>query len=66
MAEEETRKIRDHKNRNKAEEALERKKERDKKNATQQLKILDEMLGVGIGSVRERNRLNKMIEEGKN
>ena len=65
MSEGETRRIRDYKNRNKAEESLERQKIRDSRRAVEQLKELDRRLGVGIGANKERNRLNRFIEEGK-
>ncbi len=56
---EETREVRDHKNRDKAEEAKERKRARTKINNQAQIKILDDRLGVGIGAVKERQRLTK-------
>jgi len=31
---------------------------------TQQLKVLDERLGEGVGAVKERTRLAALIEEG--
>ena len=64
MSEEKDR-IRNHKNRDKAVETLERQKIRNSIRAVDQLKILDERLGVGIGANKERNRLNRFIEEGK-
>ena len=65
MSENETRRVRDYKNRDKSVEALERQKERDFKNATKQLLVLDERLGTGIGSQKERAKLHKMVERGK-
>lgn len=61
--EEESRKIRDYKNRDKAEEALERQKIRNNRKAVDQLKELDRRLGTGIGATKERSRLNKMLEK---
>ncbi len=54
---EKTRAVRDHKNRNKAEEAEERKCARIKLNNQAQIKILDDRLGVGVGAAKERKRL---------
>lgn len=54
---EKTRKIRDRKNRNKTEEAEERKRARVKLNNQAQIKVLDDRLGVGVGAVKERRRL---------
>ena len=65
MSAEETSNIKHHKNRDKTEEALERQKIRDKKNSIQQLVILDKRLGTGIGANKERTRLTKMIDNGK-
>ena len=56
---EKTREVRDHKNRDKVEEAKERKRARTKINNQAQIKILDDRLGVGIGAVKERGRLTK-------
>lgn len=64
MSEEKDR-IRDHKNRDKSVEAFERQKIRNSRTAIKQIAILDERLGVELGAVKERSRLNKMIEEGK-
>lgn len=54
---EKTREVRDHKNRDKTEEAEERKRARVKLNNQAQIKALDDRLGVG--AVRERTRLSK-------
>ena len=56
---EKTREVRDHKNRNKREEAEERKRVRTRLNNQAQIKTLDDRLGVGIGAVKERRRLTK-------
>ena len=56
---EETREVRDHKNRDKAEKAEERKRARTKINNQAQIKILDDRLGAGVGAVKERGRLTK-------
>lgn len=53
----ETRAIRDHKNRNKHAEAEDRQLERNTRSNTDQLKELDNRLGVGIGAAKERKRL---------
>jgi len=52
-----TRIIRDHKNRNKTTEAKQRQFERDTLTDQEQLKELDNRLGIGIGAARERKRL---------
>ncbi len=65
MSAEETSRIKEHRKRDKSAEALERQKIRNTRTAINQLKILDERLGVGIGALKERNRLNRFIEEGK-
>ena len=65
MSAEETTRIKEHRKRDKAVEALERQKIRNTRTAIKQLAILDERLGVGIGANKERNRLNKMLKEGK-
>lgn len=54
---EKTREVRDHKNRDKTEEAEERKRARVRLNKQAQIKALDDRLGVGIGAAKERRRL---------
>lgn len=43
------------------EEALERKAERDKRSAKQQLAVLDARLGKGLGAKKEREQLAKQV-----
>jgi len=52
-----TRIVRDHKNRNKKDEAFSRQLYRDQLSNEQQIKELDNRLGVGIGAAKERKRL---------
>ncbi len=54
---EETRKVRDHKNRDKAAEAEERRIKSKQQSNAERIKILDKRLGVGIGAAKERRRL---------
>ncbi len=56
---EKTREVRNYQNRDKAEEVEERKHARAKINNQAQIKILDDRLGVGVGAVKERQRLTK-------
>ena len=44
-------------------ESIVRQTERDKRTPQQQLEKLDLLLGVGVGAIRERERLNAMIEK---
>ncbi len=41
-------------------------KERAKRSPQQQLDLLDERLGIGIGAVRERKHLQKLLANSKN
>ena len=45
--------------------AEERLEARSKRTAEQQLQRLDDMLGTGVGAVRERHRLQKEISNKK-
>lgn len=54
---EKTRMVRDHKNRDKREEALERDIYRTAQTDAQQIRRLDNRLGGGVGAARERERL---------
>ena len=45
------------------EEAAERQALRDSLTPQQQMKRLDALLGVGVGAVKERAKLNKEIED---
>ena len=45
-------------------EAIERQSRREKRTPQEQLQILDQRLGPGIGAERERARLTSMIEQG--
>jgi hypothetical protein len=45
-------------------EAAERKAERDKLSPKEQLEVLDFRCGKGVGAVRERERLLRLIESG--
>ena len=47
----------------KREEAMKREEERSKLSAKEQIQKLDNKYGKGVGSVRERARLNKLIEK---
>ena len=40
-----------------------RKEERNKRSPEDQLKLLDDRLGVGIGAKKERTRLQKLIDD---
>jgi len=46
--------------------AEENTKERAKRTPQQQLDLLDKRLGTGIGAVRERKHLQKLLENSKN
>lgn len=46
-------------------EAQERQSERDELGPKEQLKKLDQMLGVGVGAKKERARLDWMVKTGK-
>ena len=52
-----TREVRDHKNRDKATEAEERKQAVRVQSNAERIKILDARLGVGVGAAKERRRL---------
>jgi len=39
------------------------KQERQQRSAEEQLKLLDSRLGVGVGALRERARLQKIINQ---
>ncbi len=52
-----TRTVRNHKNRDKAAEAEERKIESRKLSNAAQIQRLDDRLGVGVGAAKERKRL---------
>lgn len=52
-----------HKNRDRRAEAEDRKSMRSKLSAQQQLLVLDKRLGTGIGAVKERMRLNRIVKE---
>ena len=45
----------------KREEAKERTENRTARRAEQQIQVLDSRLSVGVGAVKERTRLQKMI-----
>ena len=45
--------------------ADERKELREKRTTQQQLKILDDRLGKGMGASKERERLTRLIESSK-
>lgn len=47
------------------EDAKVRKETRKKRTSQQQIKVLDNKLGKGVGAKKERTRLLKLIEEGK-
>jgi len=47
-------------------EAIRRQEERDKRSPEEQLKLLDEKLGIDTGAIKERIRLMKMgVEENQ-
>ena len=56
---EKTREVRNHKNRDKSAEMEERKRARIRLTNQAQIKVLDDRLGVGVGAVKERQRLTK-------
>ena len=60
---EETRRIRDYKNRDKSAEAENRFAEAHRHGAEKQIAILDARLGVGVGAVKERGRLHRKMGE---
>ena len=59
----ETDRIKEYKNRDKAEEVRERIEYRKSQSSKEQIKALDLRLGEGIGAKSERARLNKLIEK---
>jgi len=63
MSEEETRRIKDNKNRDKRAEAEERQGRRGIKSAQEQLEVLDKRLGKGVGAFKERAKLNRILEK---
>ncbi len=58
---EETRRIRDYKNRNKSAEVVDRVKEAHRLSAQQQIDALDARLGKGVGAAKERQRLRRKM-----
>lgn len=60
---EETRRVRNHKNRDKAAEAEDRQKIAAARNAQEQIKVLDARLGPGVGAAKERGRLRRKMGE---
>ena len=48
-----------------SDEAEVRQEARNKRTSQQQLKVLDDKLGKGVGAKKERTRLLKLIEKGK-
>ena len=54
-----TRTVRNHKNRDKSAEAEERGEKSKQQSNAERINILDERLGVGVGAVKERQRLSK-------
>ena len=60
---EETRRIRDHKNRDKSAEVEDRRQSAFCRTAEKQIAILDARLGVGVGAVKERGRLRRKMGE---
>ena len=57
----ETRRIRDHKNRDKRIETENRQKLAVARSAKEQIAVLDARLGENIGAVKERQRLHKKM-----
>jgi len=45
--------------------AIERQEDRDSRDAKAQIAVLDARLGVGIGAVKERTKLQNQIESEK-
>lgn len=45
------------------EEALKRQESRDKRSTAEQLKLLDEKLGIDVGAIKERTRLMRISVE---
>jgi len=66
MSEKETSRIKEHKSRDKASESEERNDYRRSKSAIEQIEILDKRVGKGVGAIKERARLNKLIEKSNN
>ena len=62
----ETDRIKEYKNRDKASESEERNDYRRSKSAIEQIEILDKRVGKGVGAKSERARLNKLIEKSNN
>ncbi len=59
----ETIRIKEYKNRDKGEEVRERDSYRQSLSAQEQIKALDLRLGIGLGAVKERTRLNVIERE---
>ena len=62
----ETDRIKEYKNWDKASESEERNDYRRSKSAIEQIEILDKRVGKGVGAIKERARLNKLIEKSNN